>query len=336
MLGAERSAARRDGWVCLLSRTMNVVLNVAFPVFAIILAGFLSGKSKLLGAASSEALNKFVYWMALPPVLFLGTARRSIPEIFNGPFIGAFLGSMLMVYALGAIIGRLLRRERTQIQCMQGLNSAFSNTGYMGIPLFLAAFGPDHLAPTILATVIMSAILVGIAVIWMEFANSHGGGLGKALRDVGRALAKNPLILSTAAGLAWSALLPGVAVPKPIATFCELMGSPAGPCALFAIGLFLASQRLTAGLAEAGWISALKLLVHPALAWVLTQTLFPMDPFWTGSAVILAALPTGALTFVVASQYQTYVERTSSAILVSTVLSVVTLSALLAVYAPGG
>lgn len=127
-----------------------------------------------------------------------------------------------------------------------------------------------------------------------------------------------------------------MAVPKPIATFCEMMGSPAGPCALFAIGLFLASQRLTAGLAEAGWISALKLLVHPALAWVLTQTLFPMDPFWTGSAVILAALPTGALTFVVASQYQTYVERTSSAILVSTVLSVVTLSALLAVYAPGG
>lgn len=336
MPGVEGSAARRDGWRCLLSRTMNVVLNVAFPVFAIILAGFLSGKSKLLGAASSEALNKFVYWMALPPVLFLGTARRSIPEIFNGPFIGAFLGSMLLVYALGAVIGRLVYRERTQIQCMQGLNSAFSNTGYMGIPLFLAAFGPDRLAPTILATVIMSAIMVGIAVIWMEFANSHGGGLGKALRDVGRALAKNPLILSTAAGLAWSALLPGVAVPKPIATFCELMGSPAGPCALFAIGLFLASQRLTAGLAEAGWISALKLLVHPALAWVLTQTLFPMDPFWTGSAVILAALPTGALTFVVANQYQTYVERTSSAILVSTVLSVVTLSALLAVYAPAG
>ncbi|SMH57653.1 hypothetical protein SAMN02982994_4356 [Azospirillum lipoferum] len=315
---------------------MSVVFNVALPVFAIILAGVLSGKAKLLGPASSEALNKFVYWMALPPVLFLGTARRSLPEIFNGPFIGAFLGAMLAVYALGALAGWLIRRDRTQIHCMQGLNAAFSNTGYMGIPLFLAAFGPDHLAPTILATVIMSAVMVGIAVIWLEFANSHGGGLGKALRDVGRALLKNPLIIATALGIAWSALLPGVAVPKPIATFCELMGAPAGPCALFAIGLFLATQKLTAGLAEAGWISAMKLLAQPALTWVLTETLFPMDPFWTGSAIILAALPTGALTFVVAQQYQLYVERTSSAILVSTVLSVVTLSALLAVYAPAG
>ncbi|MFC5354555.1 AEC family transporter [Azospirillum himalayense] len=313
---------------------MSVVFNVALPVFAIILAGVLSGKAKLLGPASSEALNKFVYWMALPPVLFLGTAKRSLSEIFNGPFIGAFLGSMLAVYALGALLGWLIHRERTQIQCMQGLNACFSNTGYMGIPLFLAAFGPDRLAPAILATVIMSAVMVGIAVIWLEFANSQGGGIGKALRDVGRALLKNPLIISTALGLAWSVFLSGVPVPRPIAIYCDLMGASAGPCALFAIGLFLATQSLKANLLEVGWISALKLVVQPALAWFLIQTLFPLDPFWAGSAIILAGLPTGALTFVVASQYRIYVERTSAAILMSTIASVVTLSFLLATYAP--
>lgn len=313
---------------------MSVVFNVALPVFAIILAGVLSGKAKLLGPASSEALNKFVYWMALPPVLFLGTAKRSLSEIFNGPFIGAFLGSMLAVYALGALLGWLIHRERTQIRCMQGLNACFSNTGYMGIPLFLAAFGPDRLAPAILATVIMSAIMVGIAVIWLEFANSQGGGIGKALRDVGRALLKNPLIISTALGLAWSVFLSGVPVPRPIAIYCDLMGASAGPCALFAIGLFLATQSLKANLLEVGWISGLKLVVQPALAWLLIQTLFPLDPFWAGSAIILAGLPTGALTFVVASQYRIYVERTSAAILMSTIASVVTLSFLLATYAP--
>lgn len=313
---------------------MSVVINVALPVFAIILAGVLSGKAKLLGPASSEALNKFVYWMALPPVLFLGTARRSLPEIFNGPFIGAFLGSMLAVYALGALLGWLIHRERTQIQCMQGLNACFSNTGYMGIPLFLAAFGPDRLAPAILATVIMSAIMVGIAVIWLEFANSQGGGIGKALRDVGRALVRNPLIISTALGLGWSVFLSGVPVPRPIVTYCELMGAAAGPCALFAIGLFLATQSMKANLLEVGWISACKLVVQPLLCWLLIRTLFPLDPFWAGSAIILAGLPTGALTFVVASQYRVYVERTSAAILMSTIASVVTLSALLALYAP--
>jgi malonate transporter len=313
---------------------MSAVFNVALPVFAIILAGMLSGKTKILGAASSDALNRFVYWMALPPVLFLGSARRSLDEIFNGPFIGAFLGAMLAVYALGALIGWLTRRERSQILCMQGLTAAFSNTGYMGIPLFLAAFGPDRLAPAILATVIMSAVMVGIAVVWMEFANSHGHGVGKALNDVGRALARNPLIIATALGILWSALLSGVPVPRPIATYCELMGASSGPCALFAIGLFLSAGRMHAAMGEVIWISALKLLVQPALTWVLTRTLFPMDPFWSAAAVILAALPTGGLTFVVASQYQVYVERTSAAILVSTIVGMITLSALLAIYAP--
>ena len=177
---------------------MSVVVNVVLPVFAIILAGYLSGKAKLLGSASSEALNKFVYWMALPPVLFLGTARRPLAELLNGPFIGAFLGSMLMVYALAALLGRLLHKEKSEILCMQGLTACFSNTGYMGIPLFIAYFGADQLAPAILATVIMSAIMVGIAVIWLEFAASHGQGLGKALGDVAKAIGRNPLKIGRA------------------------------------------------------------------------------------------------------------------------------------------
>jgi predicted permease len=243
---------------------------------------------------------------------------------------------MLAVYALGALIGWLLHRERSQILCMQGLTASFSNTGYMGIPLFLAAFGPHHLAPAILGTVIMSAIMVAIAVIWLEFANNRNGGVTKALGDVGLALVRNPLIIATMLGVAWSLLLAGVPVPRPLETYCELIGAASGPCALFAIGLFLATRRIRAPLGEIAWISALKLLVQPALTWLLIETFFPMDPFWTGSALILAALPTGGLTFVVAQQYQTYVERTSAAILVSTVLSMVTLSALLALYAPAG
>ena len=59
-----------------------------------------------------------------------------------------------------------------------------------------------------------------------------------------------------------------------------------------------------------------------------------MDPFWTMSAILLAALPTGALTFVVASQYGVYVQRASAVILISTVFSVITLSILLAIYGP--
>ncbi len=84
---------------------MSAVVNVALPVFAIILAGWLAGKLRLLGQDSSEALNAFVYWFALPPLLFLAMARSAVSEILHWPFIGAFLGGILAVWVLGAVIG---------------------------------------------------------------------------------------------------------------------------------------------------------------------------------------------------------------------------------------
>lgn len=312
---------------------MSAVIDVALPVFAIILAGFLAGRARLLGDAASEALNKFVYYFALPPVVFLGMARRPLDEILNWPFITAFLGSMLAVYALAWGIGWALHRERPSVLSMQALNASFSNTGYMGIPLFLTAFGPEGLPPAILATVIMSAVGVGLAVVVLELCRSAGDGVGKALADVGRALLRNPLVMGPAIGVLVS--VAGVPVPAPVVNLGNLLGASAGPCALFAIGLFLAGRPLASGLGEVAWISALKLVVQPLLTWYLAFHVLALDAHWAASAVILSALPTGALTFVVAQQYRTYVDRTSAVILVSTVASVLTLSAILAAYAPG-
>ncbi|OJX79525.1 AEC family transporter [Magnetospirillum sp. 64-120] len=310
---------------------MQVVFDVALPVFAIILAGYGGGRT-VLGQEASSALSAFVYWFALPAVLLLSMARQPLGDIFNLNFIGAFLGSMLMVYALGWALGWLKgRADGPEVNSLQALNASFSNTGYMGIPLFLAAWGADHLLPAIIATVIMSVVMIGLAVITMEMARSHGHGLGRAFASVGKGLIKNPLIVSSLAGLAWN--LTGLAVPQPVVNLCQLTGAAAGPCALFAIGVFLAGRPLELGLRHVGWMVPLKLLVHPLLAWGLIETVFPLDRFWTGATLLLAALPTGALTFVMANQYKVYVERTSQVILLSTIASVPVLSVILVVYA---
>jgi hypothetical protein len=311
---------------------MSTVINVALPVFAVILAGFLAGKVGILGAAASEALNKFVYWIALPPLLFLAMANTPLEEVLYWPFIYAYLGSVVAVWVLTALLGLIVHRANLAEMTMQGMNATFSNTGYMGIPLFVAAFGQAGLAPATIATVINSAVAVGIAVIGLELALSQGGGLLRALVNVVAALLRNPLIISSAAGLAFSYY--EVPLPLPAVTLFELVGAAASPCALFAIGLFMAGQRLRGDLAEVSWITVLKLFWQPLVCWWLAVTYFPMDPFWLASAIILAALPTGALTFVLSQNYKVYVQRTSAIILVSTVASVPTLSVLLAIYGP--
>ncbi len=117
-------------------------------------------------------------------------------------------------------------------------------------------------------------------------------------------------------------------LPEPLARLLELLGPAAAPAALFAIGLSLVGRSLSGQLGEVAWLALLKRMVQPFFTWLLVAYVFELDPFRAGSAVILAALPAGALVFV-ASQFNVKVATGSAAIIVTTALSVVTRSLLL-------
>lgn len=311
---------------------MSAVIDVALPLFAIILAGWFAGRLKLLGEGATETLNRFVYWVALPPLLFLGMARAPIEEVLHVPFLLTFTLATYILWASGALIGWLVHRESVEVAAMQGMNCSYSNTGYMGIPMFVTAFGDAGLLPATLSTVVMSTISIGTIVIVLEATRSRADQVLKAARDTALALLKNPLVMAPVAGILWSWL--DLPKPAPAVTLLSLLGDAASPAALVAIGLFLSTQKLGDELAEIAWITVMKLFWKPLVTWVLAAYVFGLDPFLTASAVILAALPTGALSFVVAQRYDVYVNRTSATILVSTIASVITLSIVLAVYAP--
>ena len=137
---------------------------------------------------------------------------------------------------------------------------------------------------------------------------------------------RSPLVIAAVAGLAASGF--GIPLPKAIATFCDILGASAGPCALFAIGLFMVGKSFTAGMTEVSWLVLLKLVVQPLITWWLAFQVFTMDPVWAAGALIQSALPTGALVFVLARQYGIYIQRSTAVIMISTVVSLATLSAL--------
>jgi malonate transporter len=156
---------------------------------------------------------------------------------------------------------------------------------------------------------------------------SRGGAKPHIARDVAVALLRNPLVVAPAAGLLLSAT--GIGLPTPIETFFNLLGAASGPCALFAVGLFIIGKPFHGNVPELVWLSILKLLIQPAVTWVLAFPVLGLDPFWGGSAVLLAGLPTGALVFTLAQNYDVWPEAASAVIIVTTILSVVTVSAIL-------
>ena len=303
---------------------MNAIAAILFPVFGVILCGFAAGRFTALGRGGAEPLNKFVYYFALPPLLFRLTAQAGLNEMLNWPFLFAYLGGVLVTLLVALAGGYLIFGHRALTLSFHGFAAVFGNTAYMGVPLFIAAFGPRGALPAIVATVASNLLLVGGVVAAAELQLAPA----RALRNLSFALVRNPLLIAPLVGILVSST--GVAPPKPLAALIDLMAAAAVPTALFAIGLSLANQPLTEGAGEIGWLCALKLLVQPAATWILAAAVFAPDPLWAEAAVLLAGMPVGALVFVITRQYGTYYQRASASIVVSTLLSMLTLAALLA------
>lgn len=306
---------------------MDTLINVTFPVFAIIGVGFLSGYWRVLGPESAAALNRFVYYFALPPVLFVFTARAPIDNVLNWPFIAAFMGGGFVTLAIAAVAGRLVFRHDAATLSLHGLSAIFANTAFLGIPLFLTAFGEDGILPAIVGTLFATSILIGGTIAVLEVARAQGPSVRQIAGEAGGVLIRNPLLIASALGVLFSLL--AIPLPRPVGNFLDLMAAAAGPAALFALGLSLVGQPLRGQIGEVSWLVVLKLLVHPAATWLLVVYVFPMDPLWAKAAILLASLPAGALVFIIAQQYDVYVQRASASIVASTVLSVATVSALM-------
>lgn len=308
-------------------RNMQAVINVVIPVFAIVLAGFLCGRFRLLGTGGSEALNGFVYFAALPALFFGSLAKVELAEILNWPYLGAYLLGVAATCVVALIVGRLMFGVKGAALAVQNMAGLFANTGYMGIPLAITAFGVQAALPAILATVLNGALIMGLYILWIEAEKSHGHHLGHVARDAVLGVLRSPLVLASGAGILCSGLQ--VPVPTPLLTFCDIIGAAAPPAALFAMGLFMVGKSFKGEIVEVTIFSALKLIFHPLATFAIVLWLVPMAPLWRDVLLLMAALPTGSLVFILATQHQIYVRRATGIILGSTLASVVTLSWLL-------
>jgi len=311
---------------------MESILNTALPFFALIFCGYGAGRLKLLDETAAAGVNTFVFYFALPAFLFGLMSSSPIGEVLNGAFIGAYVTASLAVFTLAALAGRRLFKIGRAEAAVLGLAAVLPNTGYMGIPLISAVLGREAAVPIVVGLTIDGILMIPLGIMIIESSKGRAEGLIHTALTTLSALTRNPLILSIFAGLAVSAA--HLTPPVPLTNFLDLLGGTAGPCALFALGATLAGQRVSSGIAEVSYMTTFKLLIHPAAMYLATTYLFDVDPLWATVAILGASLPVAANVFIVAKQYDTYVDRASSAILVSTIVSVVTVSALLTVLSP--
>ena len=308
-----------------MESTLEPVVAAVLPVFGLVACGYLAGRLGLVTQASSLALNQFVYAFALPAMLFTAVYKGSLEEILSGGFllavILATLGTALAGFALSYFAAGAPPAEST----MRALNASFANTGYLGIPLVTVAYGERAALPAALATVATNIVSFALAIVCLElFVHPRRGGVRRALLGVVRSPLIWPIALAVLC-VAWQ-----IEIPLPAERFATLLAAAAGPCALFAIGLFVSQLSIRSGAAASWQSTLLKLGLHPVLMAVLAFYVISMDPFWGKIAVVCASLPLGATAFVLAQRYQLLEAETSTGAVLSTAASVVTVSLVMA------
>jgi predicted permease len=310
-----------------LESTLAPVAAAVLPVFGLVACGYLAGRAGLVTQASSTALNQFVYAFALPAMLFIAVYRGSLEDILSGAFLLAVIVATVGTAAAGFALSRMNGAPNAE-STMRALNASFANTGYLGIPLVTVAYGERAALPAALATVATNFVSFALAVVCLElFVNPRRGGVRRALRGV----VMSPLIWPIVLAILFVGL--EIRLPLPVERFATLLAAAAGPCALFAIGLFVSQLSIRAGAAASWQTSVLKLVVHPILMALLVYQVLSVDPFWAKIAVVCASLPLGATAFVLAQRYGLLEAETSTGAVVSTAASVLTVSLVMALLA---
>lgn len=307
---------------------MLQIVQLVIPLFGLVFLGFLAGKLVRQPLEGLAWLNIFIVYIALPAMFFRLLSRTPISEFANFSFIAGATFATLLVFCLTFFVAGLLNRGNVGESTIQGFAGAYGNIGYMGPPLAIAAFGPVAGVPVALIFCFDNAMHFILAPLLMAFRGEGDVEPAALARQIATKIFTHPFILATIVGVAAAAI--EFRPPAAIDRLLELLASAAAPCALFAMGVTAALRPLKRVPMELAYLVPIKLFLHPVIVFLVLIWVAPStDIIWIEAAVLLAALPAATNVFVLAQQYDVWKERASSAVVVTTVLSVFTVTAYL-------
>ncbi len=292
------------------------LLETIIPVFLVILIGVMVRRFGFLPGAVTVSLNRLVYYVAIPAMIFQALATASFATRFRPDILVGTLVPVGVVFALAVLFGRMLSTPRPEMGTF--VQSSFhGNLGYIGFAVAFYLLGEDGFTrASILAGFLMLLQnLLSVVGLQMFSGGRHGGaGLGASLKTV----AANPVILSLAASVVFN--LANLPMPTVAGRTLEIVSNMALPMALLVIGASLSFDLVRAKLRFVLPSAGLKLVVLPGIGLSLFRLLgIPASDFLP--ALILLAAPTATVTYVMGVELGGSPDQASAAVSMSTLLS---------------
>jgi malonate transporter and related proteins len=313
---------------------LNVLL-VTFPFFALVLAGYVAARRKMLPLEAIPGLNGFVLFFALPCMLFRFGSTTPIAQLLDAAVFGVYALCGLLMVAFALVI-TLNDRIRWNDGAFGALVAAFPNTGFMGVPLLAALLGPNAVGTVIVVILADMLITSSLCIALSRLDGAQGQGV-QAMLDAGRKALRGVLTNP----MAWSILLGALAsavdfrFPLPVEKTAWLLADAASPVALFTIGAVLARSQMQANhpmpVSDYVPVALMKLFLHPLLVLGVgmgaMQLGVPLQPAALTVMVLTASLPSASNVSLLAERFGADNGRIARIILVSTAASFLSFSA---------
>ncbi|WP_108838101.1 AEC family transporter [Tateyamaria sp. Alg231-49] len=284
------------------------VLQIVAPVFLLASIGFVWVKIGL--EYRIQFVTQLAMTLSLPCLIFVSLMQTRIaPEALTALSLASVMAYALISLAFLALVNLLRLEGRTYTAPL-----IFGNTGNLGLPLALFAFGDEGLSYAIIVFAIM-ALWSYTYGIWLV---AGSGSLGRVLRE--------PLVWATILGalLMWQ----GWETPGFVTNTLELIGQMAIPMMLITLGVAVA--RLSAkGMLRAIGLSFVKLSLCVAVAWGV-GSVFELDRVAFGVLVLQVATPVAVTSYLIAEKYGADAPSVAGLVVASTLMSVAALPLILA------
>ncbi|MFO1036889.1 MAG: AEC family transporter [Geminicoccaceae bacterium] len=310
---------------------ISVIIDTVTPVFGIVLLGWAALKLRLFDEAGARGLSLFAFNFAIPVMLLRSLASAELPGHPEWGLVLAYFGCAAVIFFLGVAMGFGPFGRRGADPAIFGITAAFSNVVVLGTPLVITAYGPPAAVPVALIIAFHSPFLFTLTTIVAETGKGATGALHLLPWNIAKGLVTNPILWGIFGGLALN--MADLPLPPVLDRLAGSLGAAALPAALFALGANLARFHLAKALRPALALTGLKTLLHPLLLWAVLP-LFDMSAASAAVAITVAALPAGINSYLFAARYEAALPEATSTILLSTAVSVVTLSVLLATLRP--
>ena len=304
---------------------MVEILTITTPFFTVIFLGSLARKLGWFSDEQGKTLARFAFFVVLPPFMFIAITSSPQTGQIDFSFLVQYEFSTIIVFFVGASVGRNLFLLKGSEPAMFGLNSTMPNYGYIGVPLCLLAFGTAAALPMALILVADTIVLLTLAAVSAAQSKTHS--LKESLKQMISSMVQNPLLLSVLAGLL--AISFDYNVGKTPTLLLEILAGAAAPTALFALGITLVGQPILSVKFELSFLVIFKLFLHPTLTAIIFLS-WPLlnfgivDVVWIKVAILFSCLPVATNVFALSQFYNSYQGRTATSIMLTTILGSVT------------